>query len=121
MNKNVKKKWIKALRSGGYEQGHGALCTVTEAGDEFCCLGVLCELHAQATGGVWEEGQGVQALIAGLGLCYAGDPFMPPEDVLRWAGIDEGEPLHRPITLSEMNDIEERSFSQIADWIEANL
>lgn len=40
MNKWVKRKWVKALRSGEYRQDHGFL--VTDNG--LCCLGVLaCE------------------------------------------------------------------------------
>ena len=42
MNDNAKK-WVKALRSGDYKQGHGRLRT----DDTFCCLGVACDLYAQ--------------------------------------------------------------------------
>ena len=40
MNKEVKKKWVDALRSGEYAQGRSSL----RDHDEYCCLGVLCEL-----------------------------------------------------------------------------
>jgi hypothetical protein len=40
MNKIVKKKWLKALRSGEYKQGGGRL----RSGNKYCCLGVLCDL-----------------------------------------------------------------------------
>ena len=33
-------RWVEALRSGKYEQGHEAL----HAGNEFCCLGVACDV-----------------------------------------------------------------------------
>lgn len=36
-----KKRWLKALRSGEYEQGAQYLKTPDGA---FCCLGVLCDL-----------------------------------------------------------------------------
>lgn len=36
----IQTKWLEALESGKYEQGHGQL---KERG-RFCCLGVLCEL-----------------------------------------------------------------------------
>lgn len=36
----IAKKWVAALRSGKYKQGLRALKT----GDEYCCLGVLCEI-----------------------------------------------------------------------------
>lgn len=41
MNKEIKAKWIEALRSGKYKQGKAALRTEN---NEYCCLGVLCEL-----------------------------------------------------------------------------
>ena len=34
----LKAAWIKALRSGDYRQGYGAL----KYRDEYCCMGVLC-------------------------------------------------------------------------------
>jgi hypothetical protein len=37
MNAKLKAKWVKALRSGEYEQAHRALYN----GAGFCCLGVL--------------------------------------------------------------------------------
>lgn len=33
--------WVKALRSGNYEQGQEYLCR----DGKFCCLGVLCEIQ----------------------------------------------------------------------------
>jgi len=44
MNKRVKKLWVAALRSKAYKQGRMRL----RRGDKFCCMGVLCNLHAQA-------------------------------------------------------------------------
>lgn len=45
MNPRIKKKWVAALRSGLYKQGMHQL---RNNKNEFCCLGVLCNLHAQA-------------------------------------------------------------------------
>jgi hypothetical protein len=41
MNPEVKAKWVAALRSGKYRQGKHVL---NRNNDEFCCLGVLCEI-----------------------------------------------------------------------------
>lgn len=41
MNKEVKAKWVAALRSGEYKQGKGRLKNIN---NEYCCLGVLCAL-----------------------------------------------------------------------------
>lgn len=40
VNKEIKAKWIEALRSGKYIQAKGQL----HDGDGFCCLGVLCDV-----------------------------------------------------------------------------
>jgi hypothetical protein len=40
MNKELKARWVAALRSGKYAQGQGYL----RVGDNFCCLGVLCDI-----------------------------------------------------------------------------
>lgn len=39
----VKKLWMDALRSGRYSQGREAL----RRDDQFCCLGVLCDLYRE--------------------------------------------------------------------------
>lgn len=46
MNQKAKKKWIEALRSGKYKQGKRLLRSLN---DEFCCLGVACEVFAPET------------------------------------------------------------------------
>ncbi len=38
MNKEIKAKWVAALRSGNYKQGHGSLYEKRD--NSFCCLGV---------------------------------------------------------------------------------
>lgn len=40
MNKDLKKKWIKALLSGKYKQGQYRLYE----DNKYCCLGVLCKI-----------------------------------------------------------------------------
>ena len=46
MKKSDVKKWVKALRSGEYQQGEGELCREDDiVGDcEYCCLGVACDI-----------------------------------------------------------------------------
>ncbi len=41
VSKSLQRKWIHALESGKYTQGHNTLRTQN---DEFCCLGVLCDV-----------------------------------------------------------------------------
>ena len=105
MNPAVKAKWIAALRSGEYEQTTGRL----RNGDSFCCLGVLCNVHAAK-----------HPLIAARqddpGV-YMGCTVMPPDTVRDWAGIRDHLYLMR---LAERND-SGATFAQISDVIERDL
>lgn len=42
MDAELKAKWVAALRGGEYEQGFGRLRRISA--NNFCCLGVLCDL-----------------------------------------------------------------------------
>lgn len=46
MDKKMKARWVKALRSGKYRQACGVLRTSPnpEGQRKFCCLAVLCEV-----------------------------------------------------------------------------
>src|SRR6478752_1443394 len=46
MDPEVKARWVKALKSGDYQQAEGAL--VKDA--RHCCLGVLCDMFAKDHG-----------------------------------------------------------------------
>ena len=49
MKAEIAKKWVKALRSGRYQQGKQALKVKSKRGiTRHCCLGVLCELYQNA-------------------------------------------------------------------------
>jgi len=53
MNTNLEliKEWIEALRSGEYTQGKKALRNIK---NEFCCLGVLCDITKEKLNLEWE-------------------------------------------------------------------
>lgn len=56
MNKEVKAKWLVALRSGDYIHGHSQLRTVRDNEPvKHCCLGVLCDLMAKEGKGEWKS------------------------------------------------------------------
>ncbi len=118
MNYRVKKRWIKELRSGVYKK----TCCSLRHGDRFCVLGVLCDLHAKATGGEWEGGH------------YKGRGSELPDEVRYWAGLEGYSamvglaPLESKYeSLAQMNDgvdqdkLSARSFKQIANCIERHL
>lgn len=113
MNPEVKAKWVAALRSGEYKQGFHAL----RKQDSFCCLGVLCNLHAQANPDF--------AATQFDPRRYDGSSIWPSDTVLRWAGIDLSSELCVSIAgvsdaLAAHND-GCRTFAEIADAIEEQL
>jgi hypothetical protein len=116
MNPVIKTKWVEALRSGGYEQGTGAL----RRNDKFCCLGVLCDLAAK------EEVVEVGIDEHSYKVTFDGSRNYLPDSVQNWAELDHNprvpspENTDVPTYLAYLND-EGRPFSEIADIIEENL
>lgn len=110
MDAQLKAKWVEALRSGKYHQADSMLRVYKskEEGYSFCCLGVLCD----TMGAKWLAGKPV------LGDVNIGntDEELLGEHGLRISGLDEKTQQ----TLAEMND-GGSPFSEIADYIEANL
>lgn len=100
MNKEMKEKWVEALRSGEYNQGKGRLRQANQYGSYYCCLGVLRDLYPN--------------LIKGQ------NGALSPEDrkQIGISAIVQGK-------LINMNDGLYREkptpFCKIADYIEKNL
>jgi len=103
MDNDLKQKWVNALRSGNYTQGRRVLRT---ADNEYCCLGVLCDVTDQSK---W--------VLPDIGKFYAWDGYigLPP---ISW---DSDMLDSKMFVLANLNDDQQRSFSEIADWIEENL
>src|SRR5262249_36155352 len=80
MNPAVKKLWVAALRSGDYVQGRGRL---RNADYSFCCLGVLCNLHAQAHPEI--------AKTQHSRSHYLNSSIYLPEQVMAWAGLKRND------------------------------
>lgn len=121
MNKRIKKLWVKALRSGEYKQTTGRLRRNRGKNQaSFCCLGVLCNLHAQAHPEI--------AAAQTDKRLYMGKSELPPEEVMLWAGIEGTDPVvvigrglyEHPVRLSTLND-SGHSFEEIAELIERQL
>ena len=117
MKEAIRDRWTEALRSGKYKQLVGRLSWGTAPEQEFCCLGVLCDLHSAETGEQWDGD--AMYLLQNMGL---------PQEVLEWAGlppnsnavevdlkVDSGT-----TTLAGLND-GGASFETIADIIEEEL
>lgn len=103
-----RRKWVKALRSGKYEQGRGLL---KDSQGAFCCLGVACD-------------------ISGLGEWYAGNYYKTesgtslkdlPNDVREWLGLRGSYGTYGSNSLVNRNDTPSRghlTFKGIASLIE---
>jgi hypothetical protein len=127
MNKKIKKLWVKALRSGDYTQGTGSL---RDSENNFCCLGVLCNLHAKASPQIAAE-QEDETLYLGEGgllpfVVAEWADFKLSELILDATGGYDGAPVcnvrlaGRDADLASLND-GGLSFDNIANLIEANL
>lgn len=108
MNPRVKKLWLKALRSGEYKQAIHRL----RRDDTFCCLGVLCNLHAY-------EHPDIAAAQKSKYL-YMGEEVKLPPAVMEWAGLEEAIPIVNGRNLAGLND-DNWPFKDIADLIERQL
>ena len=111
MNKEIKARWVDALRSGVYTQTTGALRN--EKG--YCCLGVLCDLHAHETNTPW--------VPDAFSFVYADELNVLPSIVRKWAGLLRKDPIVKEAEapLTYMNDSQRRTFAEIADVIEKGL
>jgi hypothetical protein len=135
MRRTVRNAWVKALRSGEYQQTEGALCKVVDTYDGepvlgFCCLGVLSELAIKHGASV-----SVDEFAGDLyepARTYDGEENFPPYAVAKWAlGTDErtnwdvryvdpDEDLDTHSALADRND-GGATFREIADLIENDL
>lgn len=108
MKAEIAKLWVAALRSGEYMQGRGKLRNVH---NEFCCLGVLCNLHAQAHSEIAARQEDVEL--------YMGELKVLPTKVRNWAGMAscDGDYNRGYDTLASDNDMG-NTFSRIAQTIE---
>lgn len=126
MNPEVKKKWLKALRSGEYKQTVGVL---HKKGGGFCCLGVLTDLYLKEKGiedGWVGEDRGDECQVK---LTKSGEhdfENLLPSKVASWAGLKgQDNPVCGDFSLAEWNDGEggatRKTFKKIADLIEKHL
>lgn len=122
MNKEIKARWIEALRSGNYEQGRYNL----RRRDEFCCLGVLCDIVKDDVNYNWLPAQDDFGTI----YKFAESDEILPELVAIHAGLKDCSPKVQVTVkcgneeaiesqpLADLNDSWEYSFERLADLIE---
>lgn len=76
--KRSMKLWIKTLRSGEYQQGKQELRTPE---NEYCCLGVACDLYAKEFGKRWGKNKKGERT-------FMGNNAWLPMPVAEWLGLD---------------------------------
>lgn len=109
MKPAIAKAWREALRSGKYKQATGALRRNTNTGgSSFCCLGVLCNMHAEAH-------PKIAATQTNPGRYLDQGGYLPFQ-VQRWAGIKSSGAWFGESSLARAND-RGASFETIADLI----
>lgn len=105
MNPKIKKRWVDELRSGKYPQGKGQL---KDGNGNYCCLGVLCEIHREETGGEWKDDS------------YLNRNTVLHYSVVEWARLPDENPKCGGSSLAFLND-NGKTFTEIADIIEKEL
>lgn len=140
MNNNAEK-WIRALRSGDYEQDTSTLHgyyrpDATKPGkDRFCCLGVACDLYQVEVGDL-DRSMPSGTIGSDTTVTYNDESSYLPEQVAEWLGLSNtdgkftGEPqslddifnpehtlLVEATSLVDLND-NGASFAEIASVIE---
>lgn len=105
--KELRKKWVEALRSGEYKQGRICLCN----NNRYCCLGVLCDV-AGADFIVYQHSSGVRQ--------YEGFCSQLSTRLMERVGLSTpfGSFGYRK-SLIELNDRDKKTFKEIADIIES--
>jgi hypothetical protein len=131
MEPKIKQKWVKALRSGDYQQGRLRLRSVDEP-DCYCCLGVLCDIYLQEQDQDWKLEDANQNRSGSVYLCE-NSYLTLAEPILKWSGLSSNYPSklfidkeeievedlsELLICLTELNDGGSLTFEDIADLIE---
>lgn len=113
VNKDLIRRWVAALRSGEYQQGRHIL----HGTGRFCCLGVLCDIYGL---GETTE-QRIRQVTSSVCRVY-NNPVLT-----EFAGLDKhvnvsekGYELLEDVLIN-MNDMDFKSFEEIADYIEKEL
>ena len=113
MKKDIKDLWVTTLRSGYFRQTSGRLMRNT---DQFCVLGVLCNILFAEMNCVWED-------TNYSARSFLGETAVLPKEVMTFCDIKtptcELEYKGNKTSLTKLND-NGLMFSELADIIELN-
>ncbi len=119
----LRKNWVKALRSGKYKQTKGVLCNARTGG--HCCLGVACRVFDK----MFPKTLEIKDIVARgkLATHFDGEYQYLPTKVINALGIEtKSGQFHDPSAKyhwesSELTDWNDngKSFKRIADLIES--
>lgn len=107
MDADIKTKWVEALRSGDYTQGKSVL---QNCNGDNCCLGVL----ARVNGAPMETINNYNEFSIPVGSEIMGFTSMVPAG---YCGLSDDDITE----LIMQNDVQRKSFEEIAKYIEENL
>lgn len=112
MKPDIKKRWVKALRSGKFKKGKEYLHRQVSGDHTYCCLGVLCEVeNARQTKRVRDFDPNITAYLVD------GNEGSLTNKRLQRYGL-----THKiQDALINKNDGIGWSFNRIANWIEKHL
>ena len=127
VRKAIVKQWVKALRSGKYAQGSGAL--YDETSDSYCCLGVLLDVcspmvYDKSSGWMSDDPELITQFESHVYEVFPDEPVRQqvtledeelPGWLREWFGMEDS--VHG--MLIKRNDTDGWDFNQIADEIEA--
>lgn len=106
LDKIQKKNWLKALRSGEYKQGIGAL--YHKISNTYCCIGVFAICN-----NIEIDSNGIEMIDSNNRNLPINISYKPLTDQIGQEQVN---------TLWSMNDKHpSKSFLEIADYIETNL
>lgn len=113
-------KWVAALRSGDFEQGRGALIRGGIGNYRFCCIAVGAKVCGAEDAELFRPNGMSAALLTFRNTQEA--PIMRSEILAKIPNAIIGGTHNELVAeLANMNDRDNKSFPQIADWIEQNV
>lgn len=112
-------RWVNALKSGKYKQGHATLCFR----DKYCCLGVACDISNRSTGLKW----GRDYELGGYGYGGSGESAFLRKETIEYFGFKDQigfsftgnfcDTQSAIVNLANLNDVYNWSFKKIGNLV----